>query len=252
MRLIYSLVLFAGMIFTAKNKDEFFEKALSPTMQITNESKKVSGTAIIFKSYSIAKDCYINLALSCEHVVSPVVTGYTFEYSEKKFCVSKTNYNCVTAYKNEEDDISILIFVSKKKLATVNLQFNSTLDLLQNVYAIGCGLSESPRYTEGKINGLNKSNNVLENIRTNVPIVPGDSGCGLFTKDNCVVGISNHIKKLELNGMSYPIEGISIFKPLDLYKKKMKKDLFEEIFIKNPDCQLFQDYIWLLGSEYKI
>ena len=252
MRLIYSFVLFVSMVFSAKNKEDFFNKALTPTIQITNDAKKVSGTAIVFKSYRIDKDNYINIALSCEHVISNVVTGHTFEYSEKKFCIGKSNHECVCIFKDQQDDISVLIFLTKNKSSTVSLEFNGNLELLELVYAVGCGLSESPRYTEGKINGLNKSATGLENIRTNVPIVPGDSGCGLFTKDNKVVGISNHIKKLEYNGVSYPIEGISVFKPIDLFKKKMDKKLFEEIFNRNPDVQLFSDFLWLLGAEYKI
>lgn len=245
-------MLFVSMIFCSRNKDDFFYKSLSPTIQITNDNKKISGTAVVYKSYPVEKEMYINIALSCEHVMSDVVTCHSFEYSEKKFCISKTSHNCAVVYKNQEDDISILIFISKNKLATANIEFNSNLDLLQNVYAVGCGLSENPRYTEGKINGLHKFNNTLENIRTNVPIVPGDSGCGLFTQNNNLVAIANHIKKLELNGMSYPIEGISVFKPVDLYKNKMNKNLFEELFKRNPDCQIFFDFLWSLGVEYKI
>jgi S1-C subfamily serine protease len=240
------------MVFSTKSKDDFFDNSLSPTIQITNENKKVTGTAVIFKSYPVENGLYINIALSCEHVMSNVVICQSFEYSERKFCINKINHYCASVYKNEQDDISILIFLSKSKFNTAKLEFNTKFDLLQNVYAVGCGLSESPRYTEGKINGLHKTNDFIENIRTNVPIVPGDSGCGLFTKDHKLVGISNHIKKLQLNGFSYPIEGISVFKPLELYKKKMDKNLFDELFQKNPDCQILQDYLWLLGAEYKI
>jgi hypothetical protein len=50
--------------------------------------------------------------------------------------------------------------------------------------------------------------------------------------------------------MSYPIEGISTFKPVDFVFDRFKEntyDLFEE---NRKQPEIFLDFIWLLDTEY--
>jgi S1-C subfamily serine protease len=216
---------------------------------IINKERNVSGSAVVYKSIKNSNDGYINIALSCEHVCDSIMTFNTFSYKDKKYVNKKEEGPCIALVKDKDEDIAIIAFLSKEKMNEVDTQFEFNLDLLQEVYAVGCGLSESPRFTEGKITALTPEAKNISNIRTNVPIVPGDSGCGLFSKDNRLIGISNSIRKLDFNGISYPIEGISNFKPLSLFKTKFDTSHSKALLERNTPPKLIFDYLWIINSQ---
>lgn len=250
MRILSFIAIIAGLYFQSKEKDVFFENTLQPTVQIINKSKNGSGTAVIVKSTKIKDDLYMNFAFSCEHVVSPKMTVQAFKYSKKKFCTESFRSPAALVTSSQEDDISIISFYSKDRQPCCKTKYDYNLNLLDEVCAVGCGLSESPRYAEGKITGISDKNNFLDTLRTTIPIVPGDSGGGLYNKNYELIGIANSIRKLEMNGMSYPVEGISLFKSIDLMKSKFDNIKHKFVFGQDSPPKIFSSYLWLLDSEF--
>jgi|688.fasta_scaffold78151_3 S1-C subfamily serine protease len=252
MRLIlFFLSLCVGAAISSEpNKKDLFHKSLLPTVQIISKSKEMSGSGVVYKSIKISPNNFINYVISCQHVISPRMVINTFYYKDENYLEKQLSHGCCLVDEDKQNDLSIVAFLSTEKIPEVTLGTAHTLKLFDSVYSVGCGMEEYPRFTEGKINGLPLSQGTLQDIRTNVPIVPGDSGCALFDKQNKMVGIANSIRKLNYKGMSYPIEGISTFKPVDFVFDRFKEntyDLFEE---NRKQPEIFLDFIWLLDTEY--
>jgi len=231
------------------NKD-FFDKSLLPTVQVVNKNKQISGSGIVLKSYKLEDNKFINYVISCQHIVSPRMTINTFAYKDYNFFHNQNSHGCCLVEEDKTQDLSVLAFLSTTRLKVAALGTAYNLKILEQVYAIGCGLEEYPRFTEGKINGLPLIRNSLNDLRTTVPIVPGDSGCALFNQKNEVVGIANSIRKLNFNGISYPIEGISTFKPIDLVFKSFSTKTYGLLEDEENQPPIFADFLWLLETEY--
>lgn len=252
MRLIlfFSAICITYVFASEPLKKDFFDKSLLPTVQIVNKNKQISGSGIILKSFKLTDNKFINYVISCQHIVSPRMSLNTFLYKDYNFFSSQINHGCCLIEEDKTQDLSILAFLSTNRLQVANIGTAYNLKLLDQVYAIGCGLEEYPRFTEGKINGLPWTKNDLNDLRTTVPIVPGDSGCALFNQKNEVVGIANSIRKLNFNGISYPIEGISTFKPIDLIFKSFSSKTYELLEDEDNQPKIFSDFLWLLETEY--
>jgi len=231
------------------NKD-FFDKSLLPTVQVVNKNKQISGSGIVLKSYKLEDNKFINYVISCQHIVSPRMIINTFSYKDYNFFYGQDSHGCCLVDEDKTQDLSVVAFLSTSRLKVAALGTAYNLKILEQVYAIGCGLEEYPRFTEGKINGLPLIRNNLNDLRTTVPIVPGDSGCALFNQKNEVVGIANSIRKLNFNGISYPIEGISTFKPIDLIFKSFSAKTYSLLEDEENQPQIFADFLWLLETEY--
>ena len=252
MRLIlFFLALCINLAYASEpiNK-HFFDKSLLPTIQVVNKNKQISGSGIILKSFKLSDNKFINYAISCQHIVSPIMTVNTFMYKDYNFFTGQLNHGCCLIEEDKMQDLSIVAFLSTNRLEVAKIGTAYSLKILEQVYAIGCGLEEYPRFTEGKINGLPLIRNNLNDLRTTVPIVPGDSGCALFNQKNEVVGIANSIRKLNSNGISYPIEGISTFKPIDLIFKSFSSKTYGLLENEDNQPEIFADFMWLLETEY--
>jgi hypothetical protein len=251
MRLISLLALIMGFYYQASQNQNFIDYNLKPTVQIVNLSKTTTGSAVVIKSDKIADNLYYNIAFSCEHVMSPKVNVITYKYKRQRFSQESDRLPAMMLATNKDDDVSILAFFSNSQQATCKTDYTNDVNLLDEVTAVGCGLSEHPRFTEGKITGIGPDQENMSFIRTTVPLVPGDSGCGLYNKQKYLIGISNSIRKMEHNGMQYPVEGISGFKPLSLLKKNFDSKKFDFVFKNKQIPPIAASYLWLLSSEFQ-
>jgi S1-C subfamily serine protease len=249
---IYALI---GMIvyffFGLKEKDDIFNRAISPTVKIVSKDKEISGTGVVFKSIKKDDNLYYNIILSCEHIIGKKVSVAEYKYQEKNYCNEEVGHPAAIIGKDETNDLSLILTITKTPLPVAKINTDHEYKLLEQVYTIGCGLSDTPRFAEGKINGLTPSKQKLDAIRTTVPIVPGDSGGGLFNKQNEVIGIANSIRKFPNGGVMHPVEGISTFKPINLVFKNLKKPETEFVFGKEDFPPIFCDYLWILDADFR-
>ena len=197
MRII--IFLFLSIPFLWKQpikKDAFIDECLLPTCTIVNKKTQTIGTGFTIRSKKINDDLYANIMLSCEHVVANKIYVAIHEYTDVHFHSGHKLVPAICLTKSKEHDISILMFLSKKQMKTSKLSFDKNLTLRQKVFSFGCGLGDTPRFSEGVITELNPSKYNLQSIRTSVCMVPGDSGGPLFNEQNEVIGIANSIKVL--------------------------------------------------------
>lgn len=228
-----------------QSDDEYLSKCHYPTVLVVSDQKS-SGTGFIVKSLKYNDNLYLNIVFSCEHILTAdSIEINSIEYQDKWYTKNQTKNKAIELAKDKDDDISILAYLSNKKMNEVLLDWDHTPDLHENVFSIGFGLSEPARYAEGKITGISESIQKLENYRTSIFIVPGDSGGPLFHK-NKVIGIVQGIKKFDIEGKSYAANSISLFKSIKLFKKLLNQNKEKLDFIfddKKTKPSIIIDYL---------
>jgi len=247
MRII--LFLFAITPFLWKKpivKDDFVDKCLLPTCTIVNKKSQTTGTGFVIKSKKIDENNYSNVMISCEHVVANRLHVAIHEYSDVYFYSGHNIVPAICVAKSKEHDISILMFNSTKEIKTAKISFAKDLKLKQKVSTFGCGLGDTPRFSEGQITELAPSKNNLQSIRTSVCMVPGDSGGALFNEQNEVIGIANSIKVI---GQNTPVTNISTFKSIQLLEKLYKNQKYDFVFNESKMPSFLFEYLWLNDSE---
>lgn len=251
------IILFLGMVLSllklkAPDNDEFLKKCLYPTVTVINPKSKTTGTAFVIRSEKIDDKNYINISLSCNHVVSPKMLTQIHSYSDSYFYDSETTRNSLTIGSNKENDISVIMFLSNEKLKEASISYRNDFKLREKVFIVGCGLTDSPRFSEGVITQLSPNKQGLKDIRTSVCMVPGDSGSALFDEKNNVIGIANSIKTMGHDDNQFPVTNISVFKSIRLYKSIFTSDKYDFIYEKKKLPVFLADYLWLSDSEYGI
>lgn len=253
MRLILLSSLFAYLLssWISPTEDKFLKKCLYPTVAVVNTKKDATGTGIVVKSIPVQKDVFFNVVLSCEHIVNTKLNIAEHIYENRYFNNKLRLQNAITVAKSKEFDISIIVFLSENKLPIADVKYDHYFKLKEEVFHVGCGLSGSPRLSEGKVTDISTNRNDINAIRTSICMVPGDSGGALFNSNNQVVGIANSIKTLETNGITVPVTNISYFKPTQLFTKCFKKEDFDFLYTNDNFPSLIKDYLWLSEVEYQ-
>lgn len=252
MRLILLSSFFAYLISlpTLKKEEVFLKNCLYPTITVINKTKESTGTGVCVQSHKISNNLYFNVLLSCEHVVSPKLILAEHIYENKFYTDKMYMHEAITLDKSKESDISIIVFISQKKMHNADVDFDANLKLKDEVFLIGCGLSGPPRFSDGKITEIGPSKINTNQIRTTVCMVPGDSGGPLYNKENKLIGIANSIKTLEHRGINHPIPAISYFKSIKLFDKLYNKPEYDFVFGKQKCPPIIIDYLWLSDIKY--
>lgn len=242
------LLFFFGGI---KEKNMIFDKSISPTIMTTSNKKEITGTGAFFKTHKVNDYLYYHFIVSCDHTISYRMSVKNYKYENKKFLRQESSHAATILWSNKKDDVSILMSISNRPEPLVELGKKVNINLLDEVYSVGCGLGDSPRYAEGKVTGLTKSGNILDSIRSSIPLVPGDSGCGLYNKKFQLIGIGNSIRQIDFDGKMVPVEAISVFKSIDLIFDKIKTDQScNFIFENNSFPEILPDYLYLLDCQF--
>jgi S1-C subfamily serine protease len=250
MRIFIILSFLSSFFFIKKpNQDEFLKKCISPTVTIINKKAQTTGTGFIVRSKEIAPNLFCNIILSCEHVTANKLFACIHEYEDSYFHKNEKIQSAITIGKNKDYDISVLMFISKIKLNEAKLSFDKNLKLKQKVFTVGCGLGDNPRFSDGYITDLTPSKNNLQNIRTSVCMVPGDSGAALFNENNEVIGIASFIRTMTRDNKQFPVPNISNFKSIQLFEKIFKDGKYDFIFEQSKMPLFLSDYLWLTDSE---
>jgi S1-C subfamily serine protease len=252
MRIITLILALASLWFSqSKKPDEFFDKCLYPTVSIINKIEGKTGTGVIVKSSKLPNDNYINTVFSCEHIHNKKLIIQQYIYNEKEYVAGTKEYPAITTSVSKTNDISIIHFISKNKMKYAEIDYSKNNHLRDEVFSIGCGLGDYPRFTDGKINGLKPSRKELSDIRTNVCMVPGDSGGPLYNSKYKIFGIANSIRSIQSDKGGFPVTNISLFKSVNLFQTSFNnhknKFVFED---SNHYPQIIIDYLYLSDAEY--
>lgn len=174
---------------------EFHEQCLYPTVMVVTELKSPdghksgsNGTGLIIKSEKSDGEKYDNFVITCCHVVvkennSSIIVRKA-DYVNWSTFQSFADFNCDIVYQNTKADIAILYFESDEKMPIGEIDMKPELYIGNDVFRIGCGLSEIMKVDYGKITAVQHDMNELlkGGYRTSTPTIMGDSGGPAFHK----------------------------------------------------------------------
>lgn len=221
MRTLFLLIILVvcpvGLLGGEPDKD-LHEKCLYPTV-VVHTPKGSSGSGVIVRSDKISDNEYMNIAISCQHVVddSDLVKIAYVNYQNWSRVKDGEVYTA-KVYKTIRDekkhlDLAILIFLSDKKLYTAEIDFEENYYIGNDVVGCGCAVEGFPRIDYGKINGIYEGH-----LRNSVLTIMGDSGGPLY-HNNKLIGIKEQIATINCpsnNPLSPPIT-VPLFNYADAY-----------------------------------
>lgn len=212
---VFLVLLFISPLRGAEPDEIFHKKCLYPVIKITPQSSDAHGSGVIIRSEKMAENEYRNVFLTCGHVVDDEEEEpyfvWVYNYKDWSVLDGHKKYRAVFYDKSPDCDIAVGVFLSDKKMPTAYLDFNTRLYIGSKVFGIGCGAGDVPRLEEGKITAVRTDlGSFVDVLRTNVMIIPGDSGSPLF-HNNKVVGVRigyRNIPRIHVINMSYvePLE----------------------------------------------
>lgn len=181
-----------------------------PTVKIQSVDGSASGSGVIIKSKMIKEKQYLNIVLTCAHVLADDMkyTAMRGKYKNwSEFAGYEEPVMCEIYYKNNSKDLAVLLFVSEEELPTAELGMKENIYISNDVLKVGCGgdsLPSPPRMDEGIITSILNLGSEFKIIRTSAFTVPGDSGGPLY-HDNKLIGIIRAIRILNGRVLAYKI-----------------------------------------------
>lgn len=157
---------------------KIYQEVLMPVVKVRTGTSTGSGVII--------SDTYI---LTAAHVVGneSTVTVYIYDYELPVVTIKTVTVIITDTYK----DLALLRYTSSQRYKQARLAPRDYQPyLFTEVYAVGCSLGFNPRPSEGIITsiGINK-------WEVSAPILPGNSGGGVFLKDTHeLIGITVWIR----------------------------------------------------------
>ena len=246
-KILFSCILF--VIFnTLVISQDYTKNCLEPVIMLQNDSKDMTGSAVIIDCRPLEDGNYLNILFTCDHVLNANMNAITMKY-DQGFVDEDKNFVIQPIYRNEPKDLAIAIFISEKFMPTASTDMENMPKIKDHVFAIGCGMGEPPRFTEGVVTNLGSKKQPYDTIQTNIYIVPGDSGSPLYYK-NKIIGITSAIRSYTHAGKTYAANGISIFKPIKIFKTILESDRFKFILKhQNPYPKVLAEYVWIKSAK---
>lgn len=234
------LLLFFAFVYIPENKKPLYEKCLKPVVLLKSTESPNTGTGFIVRSQPAINKTYANTIITCAHVCEENLIVKVPVYKDWAVIAYK-EYPTHKILVDHDTDLAILLFFSDFQMPTSELDLASENSMDDDVFIIGCGLSENPRLSKGVISGFSPT---LDAIKTSISCVPGDSGSPLY-KNNKAIGVCLGIKKF--NGQI--ITDISIFRSLNEIINLLDKKL--QFLINKDDKSVHKlFYIELLESKF--
>ena len=250
--LTITLSLFTSQAFSGEVDKKLHNKCIYPTVMLFSKPMGAIGTGVVIKSVKQKDNTYLNLAATCAHIlkmtpaqfeppshpkkgeeakepdkpkmIKPPRYEYTArigKYEDWSKLVGYGDYECKVMAIDREKDVAMLTFVSKHELHIADLNFSPKLYIGNEVYRMGCGMSDPYRLDYGRITaldgGIGRLSNIQGTYRTSIPTIPGDSGGPVFHEYK-VIGIAQAIRMIQTGPISQaPVYHLSYVIPLSRY-----------------------------------
>lgn len=231
------------------DKHKLKNKCLYPSVCVYNNLNKSIASGVIVRSDK-REDYYYNVALACEHFLlddnrlNPDSIRVKIPVFNKSKILFYQDYPCFIYEKNKHYDFAIIVFISPQKLKCAEFNFNSELEISDDIMKIGCGLGDDPRIDYGIITSLDGTLNEQKNLyRTNAFTIFGDSG-GPVYHNYKLIGLTQGIRSVGTN----PIFDISFVSPVDNFKS-WEKEQPEIGFISDIEKNMPQLPIYFLEFD---
>jgi len=230
------------------NNGATLENILYPVVRVTTKQGSMgSGTVIYSKLIDSKKGIYESYIVTCHHVISssiikgdyynentekyepfeertPVLIEFFF-YKNDRIVKVKKVFADIVAYKKKHDLALLRVRTTKKirfvaKIPT-DKKINS-LRILDDIYAVGCPLGMPPIPTKGHITSLSMNIEGETFWLTSSPIIYGNSGGALFTKDFYLIGVTARIASYRSGFSQGAVTHLAFSVPITTLKSWLK------------------------------
>lgn len=248
------ILIFTLIYFNKRNPIKI--KCLYPSVCIVNKEIGSVGSGVIVRSENFG-DCYYNVMITCEHIFQEDKRLFPIDYIVRipVFRNSRIlfyeEYPCLIFDSNEDYDLAIVLFFSNQKLECAEIDFDSNLEINDEILKIGYGLGDDLRLDYGNITSISCSLGKYKNLyRTNAFSIFGDSGGPVYYKYK-LIGIMHGIRVVGQNPV-FEMSFASSIKNLKYWNSELNNiDFVYDKSKKLPEFPiLFLDYqSWRLEKK---
>lgn len=203
---------------------------LRPTVLIQDITGSF-GSGTIIRSAKVSKHHYVNVVITCKHVVKDKneLTVSTIGYKDWSEPDRQTSafYPARIYLMHPRNDIAFILFESREQQPVAKLGFDEKLYIGNDIFGIGCAFREFPRVDYAKISGLLPSV-----MRANLLTIPGDSGGPVFHNYK-VIALKTLIMLPRIDGVQYAAFTMSKHTRITVLKSWEKYDKRAMIYKKD-------------------
>lgn len=195
--LFFICLLISSPVFSGEPDEKLHTKCIYPTVKVNSTINSASSTGAIIRSEKIKNREYHNVVITTAHgFIGSKFVIEVFNYVNWSEIENISIYTGSVYYIESSIDLLVIIFISDRKMPTVELGFREKLFIGNKIIRVGCGLGDSPRLEEGIITSVK-----IEEwfackglIRMSVYTLFGDSGGPVFHNYK-LVGFTKAIRK---------------------------------------------------------
>jgi len=206
------------------SKAELRQKVLYPVVRVRTDKAGGSGVLIYSKPDSKDEGKFINVILTCQHVVddcikvkkewNPVaqadrkrdimeeVTVELFDYDNSKVLSANATKGNIIGYDAQHDIAAVRLYDPRPHKFVAELipeEAIAKLELPDPVWTSGCSLLHEPFMNPGTATFLREIIDQKEYLMSNAPSIFGNSGGGLFHGDTgYLLGLTSRITSIQL------------------------------------------------------
>jgi len=202
---------------------ELHEKILYPVTRVRAGNAGGSGVLIYSQPDPKNSDSFINIALTCQHVVDgnikvvdewdavlkrqvkkdviDEVTVEIFDYDGSKVVSANSTTGKIIAYDKHHDLAAVRLNNPRPMPHVATLYPRDELDNLQlfdDVWVSGCSLLHDPFSSQGTLTYLREMIEQKSYLMSNAPSIFGNSGGGLFHGSGHLLGLTSRITAIQL------------------------------------------------------
>ena len=205
------------------NQKDLHEKILYPVTRV--KAGKAGGSGVLVYSEPDPKEegKYINIILTCQHVIDGAikirdewdailkrevkrdvldeVVIEVFDYDGSKISSANSSQAEIIAYDKGHDLAAIKLRNSRPQEYVASIYPKDSIDDLQlfdDVWTSGCSLLHDPFASKGELTYLREMIDQKSYIMYNAPSIFGNSGGGVFHGNGTLLGLCSRITNIQL------------------------------------------------------
>ena len=205
------------------NQKDLHDKVLYPVTRV--KTGKAGGSGVLVYSEPDPNDetKYVNIVLTCQHVIDSAISVKDewdsllkreikkdimeeisveiFDYDGSKISSANSSQAEIIAYDKEHDLAAVKLHNSRPMDYVATIYPKDELDQLQlfdEVWTSGCSLLHDPFSNKGELTYLREMIDQKSYIMYNAPSIFGNSGGGVFHGNGTLLGLCSRITNIQL------------------------------------------------------
>lgn len=184
------MLLFVGLSasYSGEPNPKLETDCLRTIVKVFDFNEGTSGSGVIIRSEQNENKEWVNIILTCRHVTddlkSPGIAVVGYSAWSQVSADGGGVYPAIILAHHDSLDLALMLSITPQQLPVAELGVDEKNYISNNVIITGCGNGFYPRLRLGHITEV-----YANTIRTDITVVPGDSGGGLFDESHKLIGI---------------------------------------------------------------